>query len=369
MNILEIHGRGALFGGASVHTSMLVEHFSKRENNVVLIYQKGNRFLKDSQFGDNVHKYELDLSKLRLLPINICQILRMIQEYDVDIVHSHHRNADFLTGLVRLFDRKVKAVSTIHGHLRTNALGEKTRYKILTRITKVFLERIFDEVIFISEFAMRANRAYVNKFRKTSVIHNGSSELKATKSADQIKKELGIIRQGYVVTLLANLSGWKRPHLLLKIARILKAHRDIYFLFVGDGEEREKLQQISESEGLNAVFAGWRTDIGNMISASNIVVSTSSNEPFGRTLTEAMMLSKPVIAFDAGGPSEIIQHGVSGYLIKEGDIAAFAKAIYAIYSDKRLEENLADNGRVVAKEMFSDAVFCNKYEKEFKQLV
>ncbi len=369
INILEIHGRSTQFGGASAHTAMLVDYFSKKEGNTVLIYQKGNGVFKRANLSNRVDIYEYDLSSLMLLPVNIWRIYKIVKKNEIEIIHSHHRNADFLTGIIKILNRKVKTLTTIHGRLRIGDGEHRIKYIVLRNIVRFIYERYFNEVVFISKYTMQINYDYFKKVKKKTVVYNGSLKLKTTKSRDQTREELQIRKDDFVVTLLGAMEGVKRPHILLEVGSLLKRNKDIWFLFVGNGEQIPSLRERAKKEGINTIFPGWRKDVGDIIFSSNIIVSTAIHEGFGRTLTEAMMLAKPVIAFNTAGPSEIINDGEWGYLIEDGDIKGFSNAIYSIYSDKTLEKTLGQNGRKAAEERFSNNVFCENYEKTFKELL
>ena len=77
----------------------------------------------------------------------------------------------------------------------------------------------------------------------------------------------------------------------------------------------------------------------------DVVVHTSTApEPFGRVIVEAMLARRPVIASDAGGAAEIIEHGHSGLLIRPGEPQALAEAVGALLQDPHLASDLADMG-------------------------
>jgi len=367
MNLLEIHGRSTPFGGASVHTTMLVHHLSKTEGNATLVFQKGNQVFRDVPFPDNVHMHEFNLSSLMLLPLNIWRLNRIVKQNKIDLIHSHHRNADFVTGILKLLDRKLKIVTTIHGRLNVGKHERKLKYVLLRRLTQKLYEKVFDRVVFISNYTMQINEEYFRKAKQKTVIYNGSARLEASASPAQTRRELGIGKNDFVVTLLGAMEGVKRPHLLLEIGALLKNHPDICFLFVGDGEQIPALRKRAKEERIHALFPGWRKDVGDIIQASNVIVSTAFHEGFGRTLTEAMMLSKPVIAFNTAGPAEIIGNEQWGYLIEDDDIELFARAIYLIYANKTLEKKFGENAAQAAKEKFSNDVFCANYQKAFQE--
>jgi glycosyltransferase involved in cell wall biosynthesis len=67
--------------------------------------------------------------------------------------------------------------------------------------------------------------------------------------------------------------------------------------------------------------------------AMDVVVHASDSEPFGIVIVEGMALGKPVIAGDKGGPTEIIEPGVTGVLTPYGDAAALAAAINRYLDD------------------------------------
>lgn len=83
------------------------------------------------------------------------------------------------------------------------------------------------------------------------------------------------------------------------------------------------------------------------------VVPHTWDEPFGNVVTEAMARGTAVIASDAGGPSEIIDHDITGLLVPPGDAAALASAIDALVADVARCEAIGAAARAVARQRFS----------------
>ena len=76
------------------------------------------------------------------------------------------------------------------------------------------------------------------------------------------------------------------------------------------------------------IFTGEREDILQIMTASDVIVHSSSNpEPFGRVIVEGMLSKKPVIATAVGGVPEIIRNGVAGILIPPGNKGAMRNAM------------------------------------------
>ena len=82
--------------------------------------------------------------------------------------------------------------------------------------------------------------------------------------------------------------------------------------------------------------------------ALDIVVHASFGEPFGLVLVEAMALAKPLVATDEGGPSEIVEEGVSGLLVRPGDPEALVRALRRILDEVGLSDRLSTGARARA---------------------
>src|SRR5262249_57484052 len=87
-------------------------------------------------------------------------------------------------------------------------------------------------------------------------------------------------------------------------------------------------------------FSRYRADVQRVMAALDVVIHASTDpEPFGRVLLEGMAMGKAVIATDLGGPREIIEHGVSGFLVPPGDAVALAAAVETLIADPSVAES------------------------------
>jgi glycosyltransferase involved in cell wall biosynthesis len=92
----------------------------------------------------------------------------------------------------------------------------------------------------------------------------------------------------------------------------------------------DELRALAEAQGVadRLRFAGHVSDMPAAMLAADLVVHASTEpEAFGRTVTEAQALARPIIASDLGGPRETVADGATGWLTPPGDVAALAAAI------------------------------------------
>lgn len=92
-----------------------------------------------------------------------------------------------------------------------------------------------------------------------------------------------------------------------------------------------------------------REAVGAFYSQADVFVLPSSYEPFGIVFAEAMSFGLPVIAANAGGVPELVEHGVNGLLVPPGDADALASAIAALASDCRLRRRLGEGSHRKSK--------------------
>ena len=148
------------------------------------------------------------------------------------------------------------------------------------------------------------------------------------------------------------IQAWK---LVQHTGRVSDWKLDIF----GHGEWREMLQQMIDKQGLqNTVKINPPTNaILNEYVHSSLLVMSSNYEGFGMVLVEAMSCGVPVISFDCKcGPKDIIQPGINGLLVPNGDIQALAYAMMVMMADEAYRKMLSQNARKVVDTYSEEAV-------------
>jgi glycosyltransferase involved in cell wall biosynthesis len=145
--------------------------------------------------------------------------------------------------------------------------------------------------------------------------------------------------------------------LLHAFARVLAQHPNAHLLVAGDGPERARLQALAvELVGDHAVFLGQlpRSDLQRLLESAWVqVVSSLWVEPFGLVTAEAMMRGTAVVATRSGGQAELIEHGVTGFLVSVNNIGAMADALCNLCGDRNKAVSMGNAGRRRAERLLS----------------
>jgi phosphatidylinositol alpha 1,6-mannosyltransferase len=113
-------------------------------------------------------------------------------------------------------------------------------------------------------------------------------------------------------------------------------------VFAGDGPLRKELQQRLPQDHFPGFVRGLA--LAQLYASADLFAFPSPNETFGNVVLEAMASGLPVLAVDAGGPSDLVQHGHNGWLCPPGDAQAFSKALERLSNDRGLRQGLAAAG-------------------------
>ncbi len=131
-------------------------------------------------------------------------------------------------------------------------------------------------------------------------------------------------------------------------------NKNIVSLIIGDGPEKEYLQQLADSLSIRrqVIFLGFVSEERKMqyLAVSDLYVLSSIHEGFGIVLLEAMQAEIPIVSTDIGGQVDLIRDGVNGHLIKFGDETKLAAILDDLSSDKSADKQmLIDNKKMLAE--------------------
>jgi len=272
-----------------------------------------------------------------------------IRAHRADIVHSHGTQAHIVGGLAA-WRAGVPAVHHVHDLLDETRSMDAVLQHFALRVPAA-------AIVAVSHSARARLLASGAPWNRVRVVHNGVS-LAPTPPA--------FASDGPAVVWCGRLQRWKGAHVFLDAARIIKdAHPAARFWIVGGtlfdkepeyaNELKEQAQRLRLADAVT--FTGHVPSARPYIAAADIVVHSSiTPEPFGLVIAEALAEGKPVVAFDEGGPAEMIESGRSGRLVAPGSTEALAAATSDLIARPELRARIAEGARSRARHFAVDAM-------------
>ncbi|MEH2074667.1 MAG: glycosyltransferase family 4 protein [Nostoc sp.] len=290
----------------------------------------------------------------QLAPL-ITKVIKKAREYD--LIYANTQKALVVGALASFFSRR-PLVYHLHDILSTEHFS-KTNLRIAINLAN----RCASLVIANSQASKIAFIQAGGRSDIIEVVYNGFDPKNYQTDEFDISKlqeKLGL--QGkFVVGHFSRLAPWKGQHIL--IDALAKCPQEVTAILVGDalfGEQDyvQKLHQQVADLGLeNRVkFLGFRSNIPQLMAACNLVAHTSTSpEPFGRVIVEAMLCGKPVVAAKAGGVMELVEHGLNGFLVTPGEPQELAQVIITCLQETEITATIANNAKTTASRRFDVA--------------
>ncbi len=301
------------------------------------------------------------------------QLAHYIREQNINIVHTHALRADLMGGLaVRLMrDRPVLLASKGNTSYIPNQKGWLARNILYWPV--MYLP---DKIITVSE-AMR--NQIIDRLRLKSnrimSLHTGIEidSFYKPETRDACREKLGIAPGDFVATYTGRLvTGKGLDNLLNAVPQFANLRKQCRVLIVGEGPLRESLQkQVQELDiASHVVFTGFRSDIPEILAATDVFVLPSLSEGLPQSIMEAMSAGKAVVATSVGGVVELIEPETekTGILIPPRNPQALAKALGRLCENQHLCEELGRNARAFMRRHFSTERMVRDYDKLYQHM-
>lgn len=160
-------------------------------------------------------------------------------------------------------------------------------------------------------------------------------------------------------------------HLIAALPRLLTDLPEVQLVAVGDGDDLGWLENLAEGNGVarhvHFVRGVSQDELGAWYSACEIFALPSRGEGFGLVYLEAMAYGKPVVAGAHGGAPEIVEDGVTGYLVPHGDLPQLATALAALLGDAELRQKMGARGQSRVQREFLFAQFAKSLKKILRE--
>jgi glycosyltransferase involved in cell wall biosynthesis len=146
--------------------------------------------------------------------------------------------------------------------------------------------------------------------------------------------------------------------LLRAFAAVVAATPGARLEICGDGPLRGDLEVLARRLGCGhaVTFLGWRQDYPALASGWDVFIQPSREEGFGVALLEAMAQGLPAVASDVGGIPELVEPGVTGWLVPPGDDAALERALLESLRTPSASRRMGDAARASAARFSAEAM-------------
>jgi glycosyltransferase involved in cell wall biosynthesis len=301
-----------------------------------------------------------DLANLGRAAIAVRRVARRVR---ADLVHANSIRAGLIAVPVARLGGPPLVVH-VRDCLRTGTAAELTRRAIGGSATLVLANSRYTA----ARFAPNGSRAIVRTvYNSVDLALFDPARIDRTEARSRLGLEPGVVALGVV----AQITPWKaQDDAIRTLVALRRRVPDATLLLVGEtkfvrGSEafdnlaferslHELLHELRLEEEVR--FLGERADVPEIFGALDLVLVPSWEEPFGRSVIEAMAMETPVIATSVGGPAEIVTDGVDGLLLLPRQPERWGEAAGSLLEAPERLEAMAAAGRRTAAARFGREV-------------
>jgi glycosyltransferase involved in cell wall biosynthesis len=296
-------------------------------------------------------------------PFNIFKLAKAFKEVKADLIHSH---VYFASTIGRLAG-KIANIKVLINHVHSTY----THYNRRNLLVEKVLSGITCKTICVSnsvrEFVLTQEKINPSK---VEVIYNGIS-FRGQLIRQQARQKYNVADHELIVTTVANLHINKGHKVLLDaLSNVLKKFPHVKCWIIGKGPEEKKLkEQVKELNiEANVIFWGGRTDVFDMLAASDIFVLASiQREGMALSVVEAMASSVPVVVTRVGGLPELIEDKKEGLVIPPNDAMGLAGALEQLIYDPQKRQVFAQEANNKFHAKFESQKMISRIEQLYRE--
>lgn len=322
--------------------------------------------------------YNIPIARTVRLVQDVVAILKLwglIRRLRPHIVHTQTSKAGVVGRLAACLAGTPIVIHTAHAFPFHSQLPPAVRWCYI--VIERWMARLTDLIIVDTE-SVRSDglrEHVVNAQEKLVTVPMGLDLQKFSPSKSgpgNLRAALGVRPQSLVVGTVARLVPDKGIDCFLEMAaRILAVRNDVQFFIVGDGPIRGTLQQRACELGIapHIVFLGHRDDVRDLMEAMDVFVLPTKREGFGVVFAEAMAMGKATVGSRIGPVAEVVEDGVTGYLVPPDDVQGFAERVLGLLADEKKRLDFGTAGRRRVERYFNETRMCDSIEGHYRHLL
>ena len=390
---------GIGYGGSAICLKLIVSHLDRSKYYPIVVTSRNEKdhrdfkniaewlYVPDKFIEREVIKKKVEdlFFKIKILPgrsseitssavdylINffpyLFRLLRLVKKNQVDMIHLNNEALCNMGGVIAANLLKIPSIS----HVRGPAWDSRTSR---------FVYRNVDYFITVSEWIKKEVLKLHVPERKIKTIWDGRNleEFNIQIDEAKIREEFGLQPKQPSVGMIGRLNPWKGHKVFIKASeKVLKQFPDCKIFIVGGAAQKHK-QYEAEVKSIvyekklseNIIFAGQRKDVAQIMGILDVIVHASIEpDPYPNVVIEAMLVGKPVIASNTGGPVEMIENYKTGILIPPKDPAILGEKICQLLENRKMRMALGSEAKKVAFERYSIENHVRKIEAIYEEVM
>lgn len=361
------------YGGAEKMTYTILERIDRNVFDLrvcALQVKQGNPVARDLE-SIGIPVDILSIPNLRHIG-NLIKITKYLHKHKPDIVHTQLEFATIL-GSFGAWLFRIPNISTIHTLNNPQTGTSHWRNELNWACMRYFSTELIAVSNSTRDHLVKNGRI---PQQKILTMYNGidQKDYQPTSKPDQIRKrrELGVPEESFLIVTVAVLREPKGIQFMIHaMESIVQSQPHIHYLIVGEGKYKENLENLVREKNLgkHISFAGQRSDISEILYASDLFVLPTLTDALPTVLIEAMSAGKAIVASNVGGVPEIVEDRISGILIQPGDPDQLAKSCLSIAGDDNKRKAMEIAGLRIVKEKFNIDMQVKALSKLYKEMV
>jgi glycosyltransferase involved in cell wall biosynthesis len=333
-------------GGAERMLLWSARYHDRRIFRLLIVSLMSGGVFADAIRREGVEVMEMGQKRGRLSIPGFFDLLKITRNYAPDFIQGHLFHSNILARIMAPLVPGAMAISTRHNE----------RDSWIRRLLYALTSPLNEATIVFSPSVEKHARGDNLACRPIRQAPYGIDPVHPFVKRSDLRESMAIPQDVYLWITVGRLTRQKGVALLIEAFRSLQNRNGSrpMLLIVGEGEERYDLERRAVEGGLvdHVRFLGNRSDVPELLAASDAFVLSSLWEGGPLVVLEAMAAGLPVVATRVGDVPAMVEDGRSGFIVEPGDIGALAKAISKVMDLGPEGRVLGETGRKKVTESF-----------------
>jgi len=269
----------------------------------------------------------------------IKELERYIKEREIEIIYSTLADANIVARFLKIRNKNLKAI------IRESRIADKKALK--NKLLDIMLNFWTDKIVAVSEEVKKSLTTYQPMHKKKMIVIENGVEIKSQDYIKALKNQYHNPVNFTILNIGLMQDSNKGQDEILKVFKEIvdkKLIKSPYLILVGEGKMREIYEKYVQTNELTSrvrfIDRVNSQEIEKIYTQADVFVLNSESEGCPNTVLEAMSFALPVISTKVGGVREIIEDGISGFLVDKGDKEKLKEKILSLARNKELQEKI-----------------------------